>query len=352
MTPPAKPRSSVGRWLRRIAIGLLGLIVVLLVLGTGYEQISRSRVAKAFRPHGRLVDIGGRRIHLDCRGTGSPTVVFESGLDIYGSLSWATIHDSIAAGTRACAYDRAGIMWSDPSPGPRHSAAVAEDLHLALTNGNEKGPYVMVGHSLGGPYIMTFTKRYGSQVAGLVFVDASHPEQVERFKAVVGEQPQPPMALYQVVAKLAWTGIPRLAIPKGGNEKAPAAANAAMAAYAPLSLGPMLAESQAIDETMREAGTFRQLGDRPVVVLSAMKPLDDATLKTLKITAEKGQAFQAVWKALHDEEASWSSRSRHELVPDATHYIHVDRPDVVIRAIREVVDSVRVRPGQNPAATP
>lgn len=346
---------TTSRWrrlLRRIAIGLVALIVIVLVAGSIYERISRNGAAKAFPPRGQLVDIGGRRIHLDCRGSGSPTVVFESGLDIYGSLSWETIHDSIAKGTRACAYDRAGIMWSDPGPEPRDAAAVAEDLHLTLTNAGEKGPYVMVGHSLGGPYIMTFTKRYGQQVAGLVFVDASHPDQVERFKAVVGQQLEPPMAVFELVAKLVWTGIPRLVVPNDGNGKMPAAANAAMAAYAPVSLGSMLAENRAIGETMREAGTFRQLGDRPVVVLSAMKPIDEATLKTLKLTGEQGQKFQAAWKAMHDEEASWSSRSRHELVPDATHYIHVDRPDVVIRAIREVVDSVRARPGQDPAATP
>ena len=132
-----------------------------------------------------MIDIGGRSIHLDCRGTGSPTVVFESGLDNYGSMSWAKVQDSVATTTRACAYDRAGVMWSDPSDARQNSDAIASDLHGALTAAGESAPFVLVGHSLGGPYVMAYTKKYGKQVAGLVFVDASHPDQVQRLNAVL-----------------------------------------------------------------------------------------------------------------------------------------------------------------------
>jgi len=111
----------------------------------------------SFPLQGKLVDIGGRRIQLDCRGTGSPIVIFESGLDINGSLSWSAVHDEIAKTTRACAYSRAGIMWSDPKDGPQNAKTIAEDLHAALAAAGEKPPFVLVGHSLGGPYIMTYT---------------------------------------------------------------------------------------------------------------------------------------------------------------------------------------------------
>jgi pimeloyl-ACP methyl ester carboxylesterase len=151
--------------------------------------------------------------------------------------------------------------------------------------------------------------------------------------------------MFKIASRLAWTGVVRLATsrPEPGSRE-PAAAAHAMAAYAPVSLPSMLKEVEALRGTLGEAGTFRQLGSRPLYVLTAMAPMSKANLVTLKLTEEQGRAFQQLWKGLQDEEASWSSRSQHELVPDATHYIQFDRPDVVIRAVRAVVDSVRATP--------
>jgi pimeloyl-ACP methyl ester carboxylesterase len=96
-----------------------------------------------------------------------------------------------------------------------------------------------------------------------------------------------------------------------------------------------------LDATFAAAGQLRQLEDRPVVVLTATKPYPAATLKAMQMTTEQAQRIQAAWKDMHNDEASWSRHSRHELVPDATHYIQFDRPDVVIAAVREVVNDVR-----------
>ena len=189
---------------------IVSLIVLVTIVGVVYEMASRSRAAREFPPQGKLVDIGGRRIQLDCRGTGSPTVVFEAGLDINGSLSWSAVHDEIAKTTRACAYSRAGIMWSDPKDGPQNGKTIAEDLHATLARAGEQPPFVMVGHSLGGPYIMTYTKYFGQDVAGLVFVDASHPDQVRRFKAVTSYSPSSMIMLIKAGAAFAWSGAVRL----------------------------------------------------------------------------------------------------------------------------------------------
>src|SRR5688572_8575029 len=112
------------KWLRRIGLGFVALVLLLVSVGAAYEAMGRRNARRDFPPPGRLVDIGGRRIHLDCRGTGSPIVVLEAGLDTRGSLAWGTVHDSIAKTTRTCAYSRAGIMWSDPTPGLQHAATV------------------------------------------------------------------------------------------------------------------------------------------------------------------------------------------------------------------------------------
>jgi pimeloyl-ACP methyl ester carboxylesterase len=328
------------KWLRRIGLGFVALVLLLVSVGAAYEAMGRRNARRDFPPPGRLVDIGGRRIHLDCRGTGSPIVVLEAGLDTRGSLAWGTVHDSIAKTTRTCAYSRAGIMWSDPTPGLQHAATVVQDLHETLERAGERPPLVMVGHSLGGPYIMAYTKRHPDEVAGLVFVDASHPDQRERFKAVLPESGGGLSAINRIIVALRWAGVARVLTRSGPRQPAEARARAA---YAPTSLRGAMAEMEGSDSTFADAGTFRDLGDRPLVVLTAMAPLPVEAVRMMNMTPAQATAYQELWKTMHEEEASWSTRSRHELVHDASHFIQTDRPDVVISAVREVVDRVRAR---------
>lgn len=313
----------------------------IVLAGACYELLARRNARHAHPARGTLVDIGGRRIHLDCRGTGSPTVVFESGLDINGSLSWITVHDSIAAGTRACAYDRASIMWSDQKDGRQNGTTIAEDLRATLAAAREVGPFVLVGHSLGGPYVVTFTKQYGELVAGLVFVDPSHPEQRVRFAATIAAPIRPPYTVLKVAQLITWTGLLRIAVASGGFPAIPEPVRKEVSVYAGRSLSGIVAETESFDETLAEASTFRTLGDRPLVVLTAMAPLSGADLASLKLTKEDGPRFRAIWQQLHEDQLTWSTRSRQQLAADAGHYIQFDRPDVVIAAVREVVARVR-----------
>ncbi len=329
------------RWIKRIALTIGGLIVAVVLVGAGYEQVMRWRATKDYPTQGRLIEEGGRRMQIDCRGSGAPIVVFEAGLDTMGSLSWSAVHDAVAATTRACAYSRSGIMWSEPRAGKFESDSVARDLHALLLAAGERAPYVMVGHSLGGPYIMNFTRLYPQDVAGLVFVDASHPDQIGRMTQAAGKKMETGLTLFKVASALSWTGIPRLIAGYSASPGIPTQAKLAGDAYASRSLGSALEELESLDATLAAAGQLRQLGDRPIVVLTAMKPYPAAMLKAMQLTTAQGTQMQAVWKDMHNEEASWSHHSRHELVPDATHYIQFDRPDVVIAAVREVVNDVR-----------
>jgi pimeloyl-ACP methyl ester carboxylesterase len=329
------------RWAKRIAAVLSCCIIAALLAGVAYEQVMRWHVAKQFPPAGRLVDVGGYRLQIDCRGSGSPTVVLEAGLDAFGSLSWSAVHDAIAKHTRACAYSRAGLVWSEPRSEKFQAEGVARDLHGLLANAGERAPFVMVGHSLGGPYIMTFTRLYPQDVAGLVFVDASHPDQIERMKEAVGKPLSSGDGALKIANALSWTGIPRILASRSDAPGIPDQAKAVQDAYISHSARALLDEANSVESTLLSAGQLRELGERPIVVLTAAKPIPEAVLKTMQLTVAQGQEIQRVWKQMHDDQASWSHHSRSETVTDSSHYIQFDRPDVVIAAVRDVVDQVR-----------
>ena len=333
--------TPVRRWLKRLAVATASLLAIAAASGASLEAVLRRRAARDYPPPGRLVDIGGRRLQIDCRGSGSPTVVLESGLDNLGSLSWAAVHDSIARTTRVCAYSRAGMLWSDPAPAPFDAHQVATDLHAALIASGERAPWVLVGHSLGGPYALLFTSAYPAEVEGLVLVDASHPAQLARFREAVGKSMQPATGAMGIGSALAWSGLVRLAAGGDSPSTWPAVARAVPRAYLPSSLEAMRRETDAIRATLATAGAVTQLGARPLVVLTATAKQSPAMLAANGITPAQGDRIQVAWETLQADEASWSLGGRRVRVPNASHYIQFDQPDAVIGAVRDVVERVR-----------
>lgn len=329
------------RWLKRIGIGLGGLMVALLLVGIVYEQLARHRAARDYPPRGQLVDIGGRKIHIDCRGKGSPTVIFETGLDTGGSLSWDRVHDAVAQTTRACAYDRAGVMWSDPTPGKQDGETVSDDLHATLKAAGITGPLVMVGHSLGGPYIMNYVRKYGDPVKGVVFVDTSHPDQVKRMANPKMEKAGEGGWVQDLVISTSWTGLLRAVAPASDIPGMSERTKAVSAAYQPQTLAGSMKEAASLNDIFAQAGKLRTLGDRPLVVLTGAEPYPESILAATGMTRAEADKIQAVWRDLQAEEASWSTRSRHEIVSDSGHFVQDKRPELVIKAVREVVDQVR-----------
>ena len=329
------------RWINRLAVSVVCLLAIAIVSGASFEAVMRRRARRDYPAPGRLVDVGRRRLQIDCRGIGSPTVVLESGLDNLGSLSWASVHDSIARTTRVCAYSRAGVLWSDPGPAPFDASRVAQDLHAALVSSGESAPWVMVGHSLGGPYAMLFAGRHPAEVAGLVLVDASHPAQLARLREATGKSMLPATGAMAIGSALAWTGIVRLASGGVAPSTWPPIADVVPRAYLPTSLEALRREADAIAATLDAAGQITQLGARPLVVLTAGAKTSQAMLAAEGITEAQGDRMQVAWEKLQADEATWSIASRQERVPNASHYIQFDRPDVVIAAVRDVVARVR-----------
>lgn len=327
--------------LRRLALGLITLLLLVLLTGFIYERMGRAAALRAFPPPGKMVDIGGRSLQLDCRGSGTPLVVFESGLDFNGALAWSKVHDAVAKTTRACAYSRAGIMWSEAAARPLSGKDIANDLHQLLSRAGEAGPYVLVAHSAGGPYSLHFTKHYGKDVAGLVWVDASHPEQFQRLKDTHPENPAN-ATLPDWPTRLGINfGLVRMKISPtfGGRPNQAAETLPAIAAFRVTSLVPMFTEFYQLNHTFPEIKDFKQLGDRPLVVLTATRQLPVEAFGSPAKAAE----YDRTWHAMQAEMATWSSRSTHIKVSDAGHYIHFDQPQAVIDATASVLAMLRAK---------
>ena len=175
----AKSNSSVFHRLKRIALWLVIGTVVLAAIGAAYQAIAIQIDRRAYPPPGQMIDVGGYQLHLNCTGTnmsGSPTVILEQGLGGISS-AWVLVQPEIAKATRVCSYDRAGMGWSDVGPEPRDAQHIAEELHTLLHNADIVEPYVLVGWSYGGLYVREFAGQYGDEVAGLVLLDSSSPDQ-------------------------------------------------------------------------------------------------------------------------------------------------------------------------------
>lgn len=191
-----------GRWLLTPVMVFLAAASV----GATVENVVAGGVESAYPAPGKTYPVGDHRLHLDCRGTGGPTVVLFNGMGEF-SASWARITDPISATTRVCAYDRAGQGWSDDVASPQDAVTAAQDLHALLVAAGEHGPYVLVGHSIGGDYALTYAARYPEQVAGLVLLDSSSPEQFTRMPAYPGQDAESVRAITQVLASVR-TGTP------------------------------------------------------------------------------------------------------------------------------------------------
>jgi len=308
--------------------------------------------AEAVREHpveGKLVDIGGRRIQIDCRGEGGPTVVFQAGGDLLGSLGWKPVMAKVSGKTRACAYSRAGILWSDPATAKFEPEEVAHDLHAALEAAGEKPPYVMVAHSRGGLYNLIFAGLYRDEIAGMVFADSSHPDQEKRFREAglpTGDYVTP---AEELGLAFKWTGLMRLS-----PYPADPSISDDVRAFYPKSAQANAREARNRPRTMEVAGKYRDLQNWPVVVLA--RELPEQTQARKRADAHDAYLLSAdgltsgadtpegevVWRQLQADIATWSSRGRLQIVPDSNHAFFFHRPDMVAAAIDEVLTAARV----------
>jgi pimeloyl-ACP methyl ester carboxylesterase len=317
-------------WARRVLLALLALLVGLALIGASYQAIASANDGRIYPPPGQLVDVGGYRLHMQCSGMvqpGSPTVILEAGGGM-ASPSWAWVQSAVAATTRVCAYDRAGYGWSDPGPTPRDARQIAHELHTLLQRAAIIGPYVLVGHSIGGLYMRVYAAQYPNEVAGLVLVDASHPDQLARSPALKAEQ-EGSQRMLQFAPLLARLGIVRVSgMLEFMASGLPAQQQAEMIAFLAnrQQLGTMLAELAAWEIATEQTRNTGSLGARPLVVVTA------------------GTDSSQDWPMLQDDLLTLSSNSVHQIVGPATHISLLNAQadaDVTSAAIRQVVAAAR-----------
>ena len=275
------------------------------------------------------MDVGGRKMHIHCTGDGSPTVILESGLgDSY--LSWHKAQPEIAKFTRVCSYDRAGLGFSDPSSQPRTSKVIAEELHALLQAASVPPPYVIVGHSMGGYNVRVYASMYRGEIVGMVLVDASHPDQENRFPPELKNMEGSWRREVEFIAYAMPFGVPRF-IGLCDNDPTSRAAdcNARTARE-------QLAEIKAFPESAAETAATGSLGDLPLAVLShdPDKPSGDLPPEIAKPTNE-------AWERMQVELSHLSTRGTQTIAKNSAHYIQIDRTDVVLDAVRNIVAQAR-----------
>lgn len=273
----------------------------------------------------------GRRMYMDCQGTGLPAVIFDSGAG-GGAQAWTKVRPEIARTNMACTYDRAGLGVSDPGPFPRDAAAVARDMDALLTAAKIPAPYVVVGHSLGGIHVRQYANTHLDKVAGIVLVDASGDNQRALFRAALPRVANDPLWSFdeetwrRCVAALRGVLLPR-SDPSlkdcMGNDAEIVDSNFS-------SLYAM--EHSSVDQL---AASRRSYGALPLIVLTA--GIGGGKNLPPEYSDAERAAFDNAWADLHRDQASLSTIGERRIVPGAGHGIQADAPQAVIDAIREVL---------------
>jgi pimeloyl-ACP methyl ester carboxylesterase len=309
------PTSGLRRGTLRILIGLCGLIGVAAFTGATSQWLATRNELAATPPPGHLVDIGGYRLHLWCTGDGAPAVILDAGLG-GSSADWGFVQPDVARFTRVCSYDRAGMGYSDPGPSPRTARRIASELAELLVRGGIDRPVVLVGASIAGFAVRVFASDHPERAAGLVLVDASHEDQAHEV---------PRMARF--VPLLSTLGVLRLLGISFGQR---------IESLAP-SVRPFARAT-----SFRAAG-YHAAADELIHVRESASEVRSSrrklTIPVLVITGGRGADENS--RQLQRDQASLSERGCLVIAQESGHVVAVEQPEVVVNAIRSVVETAR-----------
>jgi pimeloyl-ACP methyl ester carboxylesterase len=305
------------RWARRVLVGVCSVVVVAACAGTGYQWLATLNDLAATPPPGRLVDIGGHRLHLWCTGDGSPVVILDTGLGST-TAAWGFVQPDVARFTRVCSYDRAGLGYSDAGPTPRTARRMASELAGLLDRGGIGGPVVLVAASSGGFNVRMFASDHPERTAALVLVDAAHEDQPHDIPRLA--------AFVPLLARLGVLRLLGISFDLRGATLAPSTRHFARATrFRAAGYAAAADEIRHIRESATEVRNSRRALPIPVVVVTGALGAD------------------AAWHALQRDLVALSERGCQIIVPDAGHVVALDQPQVIVSAIRSVVEMTRGR---------
>lgn len=326
---------------------LLGIIVALATVGAVYQMGGMLLNRRDYPPPGHMVDIGGHRLHLYCVGTGTPTVILEAAAPGW-SLYWSNVQPQLARTTRVCAYDRAGLGWSERGPLPRTGQRMAKELHRLLERAGIRGPYILVGHSLGGLVTRLYQHDYPQEVVGMVLVDAGHESEMRqaefRLFANAGKSMLP------VIRILTMLGVTRLMasadqLPQllTQQEEKVSAEIRPMLRAGWLRTGyysTLTDESDGLIDTLEQVRRSGSLGNLPLVVITATGPVWWPEMPG-EVNPVK---FRKMWLELQQQLTTLSTNSRQVFADQSSHFIPFDQPELISHAVRQLIDRERITP--------
>lgn len=299
------------------------LVGALILAGTVYESAAEAADIQAYPPPGQMVDVGGYRLHINCTGTGSPTVIIDAGYGAW-SLEWTWVQTEVAKTTQVCTYDRAGMGYSEAGPLPRNAEQFAKELQTLLERAQIPGPYVMAGHSLGGLPVRVFVHDYPTDVVGIVLIESMSPGQMTQPAEIAAQTPSSSSgsSLPSLAARI---GLVRLLSAQFITQGLPPETQAAYTAFSvtPRFVQAWSDEGASIQDSLAQAATVTSFGDLPVIVLTGA--LDQSP----------------GWQTMQAELLELSSNSRQVLAENSGHNIQIDQPEAAVAAILEMVAQLR-----------
>ncbi len=346
----------IWKWPARVTLAFLTFSLVFAVIGAAYQSVGYWHDSQHFPQRGHFFSVGSIKLNLNCTGEGRPTVVFDSGMG-GSSLDWVRVQPEVTKFTRVCSYDRAGYGWSEPSPNPRTSLQIAKELKELLTSAAERGPYLLVGHSFGGYNIRMFNKLYPFDVAGMVLVDAEHPDEEVRQKELQSAWPEVIKARIEEEDKRRqfWNRITQpIELYLGGDRLKLTLGKS----YSPnfsqefqhelLFLEQQPKYSKAVEaedkldaQSAAQVRAVGDLGNKPLIVLTAEKPYAGDPNDYL-LTHEQKSNRDHLWiDQLQAQYAHLSSRGKQVVVQGSSHEMPTDRQDAIVSAVHEIWSVVK-----------
>lgn len=338
---------------------LLGLLALLVLAGVVYQAAGTARDARRFPAPGRMVDVGGYRLHIRVYepehgvAPSTPTVLLEAGIAA-SSLSWSKVIPDVAQFARVVAYDRAGLGWSDASPRPRTPPHIVEELHALLDRAGVPRPLILVGHSFGGYCVRTYAHKFPGEVAGMVLVDSVHPAEWEHVTPHQRRMLRGAVLFSRIGEFLTRVGFVRFVLERleRGSTGAPKAAARAFGPSAEKFLGRIVGEVRKLPPEVLpqvRAVWCQPRCHRAMAAYVGSLPASAAVvaslggLGALPVVVLSGSHHPEPRAREQEDLARLSTNSKHIIAGESAHWILLDEPELVAQAVREVVEAARKR---------